>query len=628
MQSFFGKINLKGNNVLQEDISEALKQLTLGKKQKQSIHCHDNFGFGAVQFFEKKYTKSEHSVFFNPPFLVVGDCRIDNRETLIEQLKLSGPNIPDHQLILRCYQQWQTDCPMFLTGDFSFAIWDMEKKELFCARDHFGVKPFNYYVDKEQFIFSTEIRGILSQKNLTLTIDQQFIADTISIIKSEHYRSTFNEIKKLPPAHFLHLKNEKLTISPYWNLNPAKTNLKNDSEYLAHFKKILFRAVKRRMQDPVNYGSELSGGIDSSSITSIAAQHVSLKTFSHVMPEEQIGKIHPFKDEKKYINLLTDFCNLKHRLFVTSEKTGITDALKNSLSLNRCIVQQNFSVFSDQLYQVAGKQNIQVLLSGFGGDEVVTSKSGNYLKEIVNDQRFEKDLQKQGYHPVKIFWKKQNIRLRNTFPGLIEIIIRLLKGKKWWASKYKNLAVNKSFRHNLNIKKRYFDYYHTIKKDNLIDQSIERITHPHVAQRLEYSSLAAKQHGVEYRYPLLDKDLIEFYLSMPPHLKAQKGILRYAIRQVMEGYLPEEIRWRNDKSGATIPTVFLRTLKDKDKLIEIIEQAKSNPKITRYIDMRKYEKWGTAFFERSQKDKFINPGAFFNYLKLILFITDNPSLFK
>ncbi|HSH52558.1 MAG TPA: asparagine synthase-related protein, partial [Bacteroidales bacterium] len=561
-----GKINLTGNKVLNKNISEALNELTLEKKRKQSIHCYDNFGFGTVYFFEKKHTKFEHSIFQKKPFLIVGDCRIDNRETLIEQLQINDPNISDHELILHCYQQWKTDCPKYLTGDFSFAIRDVEKKELFCARDHFGVKPFNYYVDKKQFIFSTEIRGILSQKNLKLTIDQQFIADTISIIKSEHYRSTFNEIKKLPPAHFLHLKNKKLTISPYWKLKPTKISVKNDSEYLGHFREILFRAVTRRLQDSLDYGTELSGGIDSSSITSIAAQHVSIKTFSHVMPEEQIGKIHPFKDEKKYINLCSDFCNLQNRLLVTSEKKGITDALINSLSLNRCIVQQNFSVFSDQLYQTAEEQNIQVLLSGFGGDEVVTSKSGNYLKEIINDPEFKKDLQKQGYHPVKIFLTKQKTRLVNVFPGFTEMIIRLLKGQKWWAAKYKNLAVNKSFSDKLNIKKRYFNYYHNIKRDNLIDQSIERITHPHVAQRLEYSSLAAKQHGVEYRYPLLDKDLIEFYLSMPPHLKAQTGILRYAIRQAMEGYLPDEIRLRDDKSGATIPTVFLRTLKDKEKI--------------------------------------------------------------
>ncbi|MFO7844281.1 MAG: asparagine synthase-related protein [Bacteroidales bacterium] len=628
MQSFFGKINLSGDNVLHEDISKALHELTLEKERKQSIHCHGNCGLGVVHFFEKKYLKFEHSVFQEYPFLIIGDCRIDNRESLIKTLNLKNENIPELELILRCFQKWDKDCPQYLTGDFSFAIWDIEKKELFCARDHFGVKPFNYYIDDKQLLFSTEIRGILSQENLNLSIDRQFIADTLSIIKSEHFRSTFKEIRKLPPAHFLHLKNGKLTVARYWELKPAETIFNNEKDYLTRFKNLLFQAVRRRLQDPVNYGAELSGGIDSSSITSIVAENVSIKTFSHVMPEEQIGKIHPFKDEKKYIHLLTDFCNLKDCYFVTSEKTGITDALINSLSLNKSIVQQNFSVFSDQLYQTAGKQNTRVLLSGFGGDEVVTSKSGSYLSEIINKKTFTKDLKEQGYSAFSILFTKLKIRLKNTFPQLTGIFIRLLKGKKWWVAKYENLAVNPAFNRKQHIKTRYLNYYKAIRKDHLIDQSIERITHPHVAQRLEYSSLAAKQHGVEYRYPLLDKDLIEFYLSMPPRLKAQNGVLRYAIRQAMEGYLPDEIRWRNDKSGATIPTVFLRTLKDKDKITEIIARAKSNPKITRYIDMDKFEKWSNAFFQRSQNDKYINPGAFFNYLKLILFIEDKPSLFE
>src|SRR6056297_1513896 len=629
MQSFFGKINLSGDKVPNADINDALQELSFEKKQKHSIHCQDNFGFGAIVFFEKKHTKNKHFIFQEYPFLIIGDCRLDNRESLNEQLNIKNKNISEHELILRCFQKWDKGCPQYLTGDFTFAIWDIEKNELFCARDHFGVKPFNYYFDKDQFIFSTEIRGILSQKELNLSIDQQFIADSLSIIKSEHFRSTFKEIKKLPPAHSLHLKNGKLTVAKYWELKPAETIFKNENDYLTRFKNLLFQAVQRRLQDPVNYGAELSGGIDSSSITSIAAENVSLKTFSHVMPEEQIGKIHPFKDEKKYIKLLTNFCNIKDcRFFVTSEEKGIVHALENSLLLNKCIVQQNFSVFSDQLYQTAGEQNTQVLLSGFGGDEVVTSKSGSYLKEIINKKTFTKDLKEQGYSAFSIILAKLKLRLKTTFPQLTGIFIQLLKGKKWWVAKYENLAINPAFNRRQKIKTRYLNYYKAIRKDNLVDQSIERITHPHVAQRLEYSSLAAKQFGLEYRYPLLDKDLIEFYLSIPPRLKAQNGVLRYAIRQAMAGYLPDEIRWRNDKSGATIPTVFLRTLKDKGKTMEIITRTKTNPKITQYIDMNKFEKWGAAFFQRSQKDKFINPGAFFNYLKLILYIENNPSLFK
>lgn len=628
MQSIFGKINFKKQPVQEEDVNTALADLSLGKTLKQFITCNKNFGFGAVQFFQTRCKKKLIVTDETKTFVLIGDCRIDNRNELIKKLKIKNHHISDDELILICFDQWNTDCPKYLTGDFSFAIWNNKPEELFCARDHFGVKPFNYYLDKNQFIFSSEIHGILSQTDVKLTIDKQFIADTISIIKSEHRRSTYNEIKKLPPAHSLHLKNGKITITKYWTLKPAKVSFKNDDEYLNQFKDLLFNAIKKRLKDPLKYGSELSGGIDSSSLTSIASKFFPVSTFSHVLPEKLIGKIHPFKDEKNYINLLTNFCTVKEKNFITSEKTGILDALKNSLLLNKCIVQQNFSVFSDHLYRAAGKQNIQILLSGFGGDEVVTSKSSNYLSEISHNKQFKTDLKNQNYSSFKIFTLQLKKQLKNYFPKSTDLIIRIIKGKKWWIEKYKNLAVNKTFNDEMNIKSGYFDYYKNIKKENLIEQSIERITHQHVSQRLEYSSLAAKQYGIEYRYPLLDKDLVEFYLSMPPRLKARNGILRYTIRKAMDGYLPKEIQWRNDKSGATIPTVYMRALQDKDKIERIIKRARSNPRINQYIDMEKYEQWYEKFFQRSKNYKFNNPGAFFNYLKLILFIEDNPSLFE
>ncbi|MFO7828523.1 MAG: asparagine synthase-related protein, partial [Bacteroidales bacterium] len=496
MQSIFGKIYFNRQSVPDDDVKTALTELSLGKKLKQFIQSNKNKGFGTVQFFPSQFSTD----FFHPKHdqtsIIIGDCRIDNRDKIINQLKIDNHNISDHELIFQSYKKWKTDCPQFLTGDFSFAIWDDENEALFCARDHFGVKPFNYYIDQDKFIFSSEINGILSQTDINISIDQQYIADTISIIKSEHNRSTYNEIKKLPPAHSLYLKNGQITISKYWTLQPAKLSYKNDDEYLKQFKDLLFTAVKTRLKDQLNYGAELSGGIDSSSITSIASQFVPVKTFSHVLPESLIGQIHPFKDEKKYINLLTNFCKINEKYFITSENIGILDALKNSLTLNRGIVQQNFSVFSDQLYQAANESNIQVLLSGFGGDEVVTSKSANYLSEISRNKQFKTDLKNQNYSSIKIFTLQLKNQFKNYFPKFTGLIIRLIKGEKWWIKKYKNLAVNNSFNDKMSIKSRYLDHYKNIKKDNLVEQSVERITHQHVAQRLEYSSLAAKKQGI------------------------------------------------------------------------------------------------------------------------------------
>jgi asparagine synthase (glutamine-hydrolysing) len=200
--------------------------------------------------------------------------------------------------------------------------------------------------------------------------------------------------------------------------------------------------------------------------------------------------------------------------------------------------------------------------------------------------------------------------------------------KPWWRNKYKNLALNADYEKKLGVKKRYEEYYQSIARETLQDKNIERITHPHVSQRLEYCSIIARKYGIEYRYPLLDIRLIEFYLSIPPRLKARNGIGRYIIRRAMEGILPEKIQWRSDKSGATIPTVFMRMINDKDKLEELICNARQNEIIQKYINLDKYEQWFTKLCNRTKDHKFVNPGAFYSYIKLILFIEKNPYLFK
>ncbi|PLX18270.1 MAG: hypothetical protein C0597_06315 [Marinilabiliales bacterium] len=250
------------------------------------------------------------------------------------------------------------------------------------------------------------------------------------------------------------------------------------------------------------------------------------------------------------------------------------------------------------------------------------------MQELANNghwKELKRDLKNQ--YPNQIYFLKKylKIKIKNKFPALS---LAKLKGT-WWKPKYRSLALNINFETKREIKKRYYEYFGKMNKESLQDKNIERITHPHVSQRLEYCSLIARKYGIEYRYPLLDIRLIEYYLSVPTRLKARNGIGRYIIRRTIEGIVPEKIQWRNDKSGATIPTVFMRTMNDSNIIDEIIQKAKSNKIINQYIDLEKYEHWYHKFRRRSAgNQKYINPGAFYNYLKLILFIENNPSLFE
>lgn len=622
MNSIFGRVTINNTNLqkAQEKFSE--KYLFPQKKI-----LFEDAGFLQV-FFDKSsnpnFTESKLHI-------IISDCRIDNRDDLQKELAVKPESISDDTIILLAFEKWGERCLDFLIGDFAFAIWDKNTKKLFCARDHFGLKPFFYYHKDNTFVFSTDLCGILSQTDLSFSIDEQYIADTVSIIKSEKDRTQFSEIKKLPPAHYLIFEDRKVTIRKYWKLEKQKTLTLPEDQIIERFKILLNQAIRCRISNDGNVGTELSGGLDSSSVTSIANQFTNLKTFSHVLPKDKLGKIHPFNDERKQIALVSEFCNIKDSFKIESNNSGVLQAIKSNLDLTEYINQQNFNVFSDELYKKAADENVSVLLSGFGGDEGVTSKSNIYLKELAYQNNWKaiySDLKNQKLPLAKRIKSFIALYIKTKIPALNQLLELRKKGNPWWEYKYENLALNPNFECNKNIKTRFVKNYTRPLFYSTQEINIERLTHNHVSQRLEYCSLAARRYGIEYRYPFFDKRLIEFYLSIPPVLKARNGIQRYAIRQVMDGLLPEEIQWRNDKSGATIPTVFMRTLNDEKQIWELFKKAKSNQKITQFIDISRLEAWFDLLVKRANhKDKNVNPGAFYNYLKLILYIEQNPELF-
>jgi asparagine synthase (glutamine-hydrolysing) len=631
MNSIFGRINTSKNQIDQKLFNESIDKLCVFSQAKKELITEDHWGLGQVIFypFISSIDKNRES---NPALTIVSDSKLYNKTEILNKLEIPDKSFTDDFLILKAFEKWGKDCLKYLLGDFAFAIWDSEKEELFCARDHFGVKPFNYYSNDDSFVFSSDIPGILAQNDIAFSVDEQYIADSISIVKSEKIRTTYNEIRKLPPAHYLILKQNKIEITQYWELQPQKTISKNNTEIIEEFKSLLIESVKCRSTGGNSVGTELSGGIDSSSVTAIASQFIKSKTFSHVLPDHLLDKIHPFKDEREYVNLLADYCEISERHFVKSENKTLIEVISENVSAFNGITQQNFGVFSDHLYNSAMQENVSVLLSGFGGDEVVTSKSLGYLTELASKKQWEelkRDLKNQKLNTIQYLKALLKYYLKSQIPLIAKIVASIKYGKPWWFGKFENLAINEDFSEQLNIKERYFANYEKAKNLSLQEKNIERITHPHASQRLEYCSLIARKYGIEYRYPLLDIRLLEFYLAMPTRLKARNGVGRYAIRKAIEGIVPEKIQQRNDKSGATIPSVFMRMINDKEEILEIIKRAKRNEAVKKYIDLEKYEQWFHKFCQRSDiKQKHINPGAFYNYLKLILFIEQNPAFFE
>jgi len=203
-------------------------------------------------------------------------ARIDNREELACKLGMSpraADRICDTELICRCYRKWKEDCIAHLIGDFVFVIYDKPEKRVFCGRDHMGVKPFYYHLSKDRFVCATSLAPLNRLKDLSIHISRQWMVDYLTHLSMSFNETPYREIHKLPPAHTLTVTPETHRLRQYFQLSAEpELALKDSREYVDAYREQLETAIKCRLDTTYPLGSELSGGIDSSTITAYAAR--------------------------------------------------------------------------------------------------------------------------------------------------------------------------------------------------------------------------------------------------------------------------------------------------------------------------------------------------------------------
>jgi asparagine synthetase B (glutamine-hydrolysing) len=185
--------------------------------------------------------------------------------------------------------------------------------------------------------------------------------------------------------------------------------------------------------------------------------------------------------------------------------------------------------------------------------------------------------------------------------------------------KFRLLPLRKDYVEFKTIKRRFLNQYKFTKTRQVSERQLARILDNGLPLRLEYCYAAAAQYGLEYRYPLLDVGLIETVLAFPPWIKLHHGIKRYAFRQAIQGFVPEKIRLRNDKSGRTIPQMipFMRT--EQENIRKIIRSAQDTF-LKDIIDFAAMEKWFEAVLTEDRENyKYLNLQLFFNYLMMLYY---------
>jgi asparagine synthase (glutamine-hydrolysing) len=465
----------------------------------------------------------------------------------------------DTEVILAAYEVWGKACVNRFRGMFAFALWDERNQSLFCARDHFGIKPFYYTIQDDTFYFSSEMKTLLPFLPEIKTNIEGF-KDYITFQLCLGDKTLFDSIYELMPAHHVWVSNGNVEIKKYWEIYYEPDFHRSATFYKEHLKFLLEDSVKFHVRSDVPVGAYISGGLDSSTVGLLADKYQ--ERGAMIGFTGKFSKYGASFDESHYAQLVAD----KGGFDLKSIDITHLDFVEN---IHNVIYHLDTPVagpgsFSQYMVSRLAAKDRKVVMGGQGGDEIFggytrylvayfeqcikaaidgNSNNGNFV--VTYESIIPNLVSLKAYKPMLAqFWKeglfesmdRRYFQLINRAPDLgSEINWELLEP-------YSARKTFESIFNGDNVRKEaYFDLMTHFDFKTLL---------PGLLQVEDRMSMA---HGLESRVPLLDKAIVELAAKIPADIKFKDGDMKHIFKQVVKEYLPHDVYNRKDKMGFPTP---------------------------------------------------------------------------
>lgn len=477
--------------------------------------------------------------------VIVSWARLDNRDELAGKLDLNKEQLSDTsdaRLLLKSHARWGDACVDHLYGDFSFCLYDPVAKSVFAARDPIGVKPLYFYHSGELLIVASGARVFHSINGLKLSPDPEWISLYILGQSSSFDHTCWPQVKKLPPGHSMRFDAQgKLNISSYFAFKDDSPNsLTRSDHYVEQYREILEESVRCRLRTKYAIGSETSGGIDSSTVTGYAAKYwqgtqSDFHTFGFAFLDREPGYLLETSRQHRVAN--------NHIATGWSMDDDPDAGLQRILTVLGYPEEHSNGSSHEPFYRDCQTFGIRTLLSGFGGDEVVTNSGHLLYNELIDRHKYLLLMANMPGHvllrPARLLKAiyRTHIRPENR-SHLTPAFLR----------SWPNMVTNSTVNHRYNLRERYISgssYDAPFRRIN--DFILHNRLAPFVPTRLDNCTLMAASRKVDYRWPLLDVRLMQQYLSTPSIEKLGKGYGRYLHRRAIEGVVPRKVQWKYSK---------------------------------------------------------------------------------
>ncbi|MCK0129398.1 asparagine synthase-related protein [Erythrobacter sp. F6033] len=467
--------------------------------------------------------------------------RLDNRPELCAQLRLSDhTSLSDPQIILAAYRKWGTDCVDRLEGDFSFIIHDPATNESFCARDAIGVKPLFYTSTNSHFVVSTSIAAIKNIEGTSRKPNLDWIALFASGFSLAEEETAYEGVLRILPGHHLTIRNgEPEEPQRYHEFDlEAPHSTTRDAAWVERYREGFNNAVDVRTRSEFLIGAENSGGLDSASILGRLVKVFPhdldrLYTYSMVVHQREIDLL----DELSAA--LGPFCNQRD---ITPEILRIDESVDRAIKAIGHPPEHGQPLLSAGFFASAQGLGVRSVLSGFGGDEIVTS----YAKHLIDELHHRREWR-------AVFAEIEGSPMRRS----ARFLRRLIEGphdpnsglRSQLSAKLAASFVSSEYFEDSGLKKRIETWMLPDVEEGKLNKIAALSPGFRYGRtgRLESSALFAATYGMDYRFPLYDRRLIQMFLGTPSIEKRQGQMGRLLHRNAVADTIPASIAWQPTK---------------------------------------------------------------------------------
>ena len=560
-----------GGKPINEDLLIKMRDVMIHRGPDDGgIYIEGSIGLAHRRLSIIDLSETGHQPMFNEDgsVVIVFNGEIYNHLELRDELEKKGHlfrSTSDTETIIHLYEEEGESCLNKLNGMFAFIIWDSKRRAFFAARDRLGIKPLYFFKDEKKFIMASEIKSILQEPSVPRGPDYEAIADYFFASRTFGGKTLFRGIYEVAPGYSMTIgiEGQIEKWGKYWDIIYRYDNSRSQKALTDQIHALLDDAVRVHCRSDAPLGCHLSGGLDSSTIVSLAARHrKSLKTFSIKFSEDE------FIDETGYAKEVARNAGAEYYESSPDEKdlAGMLPFLIWHMDLPMA-TDGGFTYYT--VSQLA-KKHVKVSLTGHGGDELFAGYPAQFIATYQQSDMFEirKDpdrifpgyiwkryYQKLLYSGIKGISKKIFSRIRNKKLNLEDVWIQLHCG----TLPHENPLLHKEFIKQLggySPREDYIRPFVETNTDHTLDKCLYHDLRVYLPSLLHLEDRVSMALSIESRVPLLDYRIVEFLATVPPEQKVNGLVPKYLLREAVSSLVPERVRRRRDKLGFPVPGRF------------------------------------------------------------------------